>query len=156
VTTRLLRILVVEDGHEYSEAFSGLSPSTGAGSPEFVRAGDFLEAQTLLEKEGPVDAVFIDTVFDRTPAARLAGDLESAIARFGGDRRRAERHLSENQGFYVLDALAPLLENKRVVLAFDFSEEPERLEVLRKRIPGLTGVPDGAALSQVVRSLLSG
>ena len=156
MTTRPLRILVVEDGHEYSEAFSGLSPSLGGGSPEFVRAGDFLEARTLLEKEGPIDAVFLDTVFDRTPVARLAGDLASAIARFGGDHRRAERHLSENQGFYVLDALAPLLEKKRVVLAFDFSQEPERLEVLRRRIPGLIGVPDGASLSLVVRSLLSG
>jgi hypothetical protein len=148
-------ILVVEDGTEYTDAFGGLVPD-GAESVELVRAADLEEARAVLSERG-VGAVFLDVVFDRTPADRLAGDLAEQVRRFGGDRTRAERHLAENQGFYLLDVLAPLLEAERpVVIAYDFSAEPERLAALRAKHANLSGVADGTPISEVFGALTSG
>ena len=154
--TRPRTVLVVEDGTEYTDAFRDLAPS-GAGSPiELVRAADFGEARRVLADRA-VDAVFLDVVFDRTPTEQLRGDLAEVIRRFGGDRRRAERHLAENQGFYLLNELAPLLpEGIPVVLAYDFSAESERLAALRGRCAQLSGISDGAPISAVLASLTSG
>jgi hypothetical protein len=144
-------VLVIEDGTEYVEAMRSLAPRDPA---ELVRAADVHEARrTLADRR--VDAVFLDVVFDRTPPGRLAGDLEALIRRFGGDRSRAERHLAENQGFYVLNELAPLLpDGVPVVIAYDFSAEPERLAALRARCPSLTGLADGTPVSEVLGRLL--
>ena len=114
------------------------------------------EARRILA-ERRVDALFLDVVFDRTSAERLVGNLEDVIRRFGGDRRRAERHLAENQGFYLVNELAPLLpEGIPVVLAYDFSAEPERLDALRERCAQLSGITDGAPISAVLESVLAG
>jgi hypothetical protein len=149
--TRARTILVVEDGTEYADAFREM-----AATPlEIVRAADLEEARRALASRA-VDAVFLDVVFDRTAPEKLAGDREELIRRFGGDRPRAERHLAENQGFYLLNALAPLLpEGTRVVLAYDFSAEPERLAALRKTWQRLEGIADGTPISRVVDSLLA-
>jgi hypothetical protein len=148
--SRILTLLVVEDGTEYTDAFRSLAASDPRSPVELVRAGDCEEARRVLS-ERSVDAVFLDVVFDRTPPERLVGDLESEIRRFGGDQRRAERHLSENQGFYLFNDLAPLLpEAVPVVLAYDFSAEPERLAALRKRRERFSGVPDGTPISRVL------
>jgi hypothetical protein len=149
-------ILVVEDGTEYTDAFRSLGASDSNDSLEFLRAGDGGEARRILS-ERRVDALFLDVVFDRTPPNRLLGDLEAVIRRFGGDRRRAERHLAENQGFYLVTELAPLLpEGIPVALAYDFSAEPERLSTLRERCAQLSGIADGAPISAVLESLTSG
>jgi hypothetical protein len=147
-------VLVVEDGTEYTEAFRRLSEGGRGGPVAFVRAGDGEEARRLLS-ERVFDAVFLDVVFDRAAPERLAGDLSAVLARFGGDRRRAERHLAESQGFYLLDALAPLIpDSVPVVLAYDFSAEPERLGELRRKRARLSGVPDGARITDVLGLLL--
>lgn len=146
-------VLVVEDGTEYTDAFRGLAASDSVG---LVRAGDGEEARRILA-ERRVDALFLDVVFDRTPPERLVGNLEDVIRRFGGDRQRAERHLAENQGFYLVNELAPQLpEGIPVVLAYDFSAEPERLAALRERCPQLSGITDGAPISAVLESLTTG
>lgn len=151
--SRVLTLLLVEDGTEYTDAFRSLAASDPRFSIELVRAGNCEEARRVLS-ERSVDAVFLDVVFDRTPPERLVGDLETQIRRFGGDQRRAERHLAENQGFYVFRDLAPLLpEAVPVVLAYDFSAEPERLAALRKRRERLSGVPDGTPISRVLEIL---
>jgi hypothetical protein len=151
--SRVLTLLLVEDGTEYTDAFRNLAASDPRFPIELVRAGDCEEARRVLS-ERSVDAVFLDVVFDRTPPERLVGDLESEIRRFGGDQRRAERHLAENQGFYVFRDLAPLLpESVPVVIAYDFSAEPERLAALRKRRERLSGVPDGTPISRVLEIL---
>ena len=107
--------------------------------------------------EHAVDAVFLDVVFDRIAPERLAGDREELIRRFGGDRARAERHLAENQGFFLVDELAPLVPaGIPVVLAYDFSAEPGRLAVLREKCATLSGIADGAPISTVLTSLTSG
>lgn len=145
-------VLVVEDGTEYSEALARLAPPE-AEAPELVRAGGLGEARKLLTDRKP-SAVLLDVVFDRTREEDLAGDLAGLIARFGGDRARASRHLAENQGFYILDALADLLAELPVVLAYDFSAEPQRLEALRRRVPRLSGLPEGASISRALEMLL--
>lgn len=148
-------VLVVEDGNEYTDAFRSLVANDSRDSLDLLRAGDGEEARRILTEQR-VDAVFLDVVFDRTPSERLLGNLEDLIRRFGGDRRRAERHLAENQGFYLFNELAPLLPaSVPVVLAYDFSLEPERLATLRRRRRELVGVPDGTATSEVLKLLLS-
>lgn len=148
-------ILVVEDGLEYVEAFRALAGALAGDGLELVRAGDLVEAEALLSTR-PFDALFLDVVFDRTPPERLAGDLTALIARFGGDRPRAVRHLAEHQGFYILDALAPRLNGGvRVVLAHDFETEPQRFAALGARAPGLRSLPDGASASEALRLLLA-
>ena len=146
------RVLVVEDGTEYVKGFESLAAARGLAI-DFSRAGDLESARTALASHG-ADAVFLDVVFDRTPEDRLSGDAEALVARFGGDRARAVRHLATHQGFYVLDALAPLLPRVPVVLAYDFAAEPQRLEALRNRVPDLRGLPDGTSLSAALDLLL--
>ncbi len=146
------RVLVIEDGREYVDGFARLASAKGSGAG-FERAGSLAEALDAL-REGKPDAVFLDVVFDRTPEAELAGDLEPLVARYGGDRARAVRHLAANQGFYVLDALADALAGVRVVLAYDFTGEEKRLASLRERVPGLSGLRDGASLGTALEDLL--
>jgi hypothetical protein len=146
-------LLVVEDGTEYTDAFRSLVANDSRDSLDLLRAGDGEEARRILA-ERRVDALFLDVVFDRTPSDRLLGNLEDLIRRFGGDRRRAERHLAENQGFYLFNDLAPLLpESVPVVLAYDFSLEPERLAALRRTSGRLSGVTDGTPISEVLETL---
>jgi hypothetical protein len=148
-------VLVIEDGTEYTDAFRNLVATDAAGSIELVRAADFEEARRVLS-ERAVDAAFLDVVFDRIAPEKLIGDWEGLIRRFGGDRRHAERHLAENQGFYLLNELAPLLpEAIPVVIAYDFSAEPERLAALRRRCEQLSGVTDGTPISAVLETLLA-
>jgi CheY-like chemotaxis protein len=145
-------ILVIEDGHEYVEAFSRLA--TGGGAALLVRAGDAEEAREALLRR-IFDAVFVDVVFDRTPPEKLAGDLAAALERHGGDRARAIHELARQQGFQILAALAPdLPPDARVVLAIDFSAAPGRLAALRERVPGLEGLPEGAGASEALARLL--
>lgn len=149
----LRRILVVEDGAEYVEGFERIASARGLDIA-FSRAGDLESARMALTSDGP-DALFLDVVFDRTPEERLAGDAEALVARFGGDRARAVRHLATHQGYYILDALAPMLIGLTVVLAYDFTVESQRLEALRRRVPGLSGLQDGASLSQALELMLT-
>jgi hypothetical protein len=143
----------VEDGSEYVDGFERFAAARGAEAV-FVRASDLGSARAALAAERP-GAVFLDVVFDRTPEDLLAGDAESLVARFGGDRARAVRHLATNQGFYILDALAPMLEEVPVVLAYDFAGEPRRLEALRRRVPRLSGLRDGSSISQALDTMLT-
>jgi CheY-like chemotaxis protein len=132
------RILVIEDGFEYTRALDRIA----GGAAEFVRAADAGEAEALLE-QGPYRAVLLDVVFDRTPEARLVGD-----------RSRGTERLAREQGFYIADALAPRLQTVRVLMAYDFSGDPERLETLRGRLPGLEGIREGTGLDDVLARML--
>ena len=154
--SRSRTVLVVEDGTEYTEAFRRLSEGAVEEPVSFLRAADGEEARRVLADQ-VVDAVFLDVVFDRAAPDRLAGDLPALVSRFGGDRSRAERHLAESQGFYLFQELSPLLpDSVPVVIAYDFSAEPERLTELRRKRERLAGVPDGTPISEVLRLLLSG
>jgi hypothetical protein len=135
-------LLVIEDGFEYFELFQRLLRGR-TDAPRLVRAGDLEEARIALAREG-VASIFLDLVFDRTPPASLAGDPSRGVA-----------HLAENQGFHLLDALADSLAPFPVVIAFDFADDPERLEILRRRVPRLRGIDAGAPLSRALEALLS-
>ncbi len=140
-------ILVVEDGTEYVEAFRRLA-GADSRSPglELVRAGDAAEARRVLEGRR-IDGVFLDVVFDRTPPEKLCGDPTQA---------RSTEQLASQQGFYLAAELAGLLASvARVVIAYDFANEPGRLAALRERVPALEGVEDGAPLSRVLARLAS-
>lgn len=150
--TAAKRILVVEDGREYTDGFSRLAEAKGA-AVSLVRAGSLAEARAALASGVP-DALFLDVVFDRTPESALAGDLDALVARHGGDRDAAVGHLATHQGFYILDALADELAGVRVVLAYDFTGEEKRLEALRARVPGLSGLRDGVSLGAAIEDLL--
>jgi hypothetical protein len=145
-------ILVIEDGTEYIEAFRRLA--VPGATIELLSAANAAGARRLLA-ESRVDALFLDIVFDRTPVEDLAGDLEELTARFSGDRTAALDHLALNQGFYVADALAPVLPpNVLVLLTYDFSSEPARLAALREKVPGLEGITDGMAISEMMKKLI--
>jgi hypothetical protein len=146
-------VLIVEDGTEYRDAFRRLSPEGAV--VEWLHAPDAAAARRLLA-EREVDAVFLDVVFDRTAPEALVGDREALAARFAGDRSRALAHLAANQGFYVAADLVPVLpRGVLVLLAYDFTSDPERLEALRRMLPGLEGVEEGASASRLVRRLLT-
>jgi hypothetical protein len=141
------KLLVLEDGREYTEGFARLAPELTV-----LRASSLTEARRALA--GGVDALFVDVVFDRVPEETLTGDMASLVTRFGGDRERAVRHLAENQGFYLLDALAAELPpGAPVLLSWDLDSEPRRLEALRKRVPALRGLPDGSSLAEALELL---
>jgi CheY-like chemotaxis protein len=149
----LRRILVVEDGNEYVEAFRRLAPSPAG--VQLLHAADAAEARRVIAA-GPVDAVFLDLVFDRTLPGKLTGDFGALLERFSGDRSRALEHLARNQGFYIAEDLAPRLPpGVPVLLACDFSSEPARLSALRERIPALDGVADGATATEILARLLA-
>ncbi len=146
-------VLIVEDGTEYRDAFHRLSPE--GATVEWLHASDAAAARRLLAQR-EVDAVFLDVVFDRTPPEDLVGDREALAARFAGDRSRALAHLAAHQGFYVAADLAPVLSpGILVLLAYDFTGDPERLEALRRTLPGLEGVEEGVSASRLVRRLLA-
>ena len=74
----------------------------------------------------------------------------------GGTPSGATEHLANRQGFYIADVLAPALPpSARVVMAYDFSADPERLELLRARIPGLEGIREGVGLDELLIRLLA-
>jgi len=145
-------LLVVEDGREYADAFERLASLDGL-AVRIVRAAGLREAREALEAGG-VAGVFLDVVFDRVPSSDLAGPRDELLARSGGDRALAERRLAESQGFYLLDALAPHLAERPVVIAWDFALEPKRLAALRERVPLLEGLADDASLTEALARFL--
>ena len=151
VASKTTRILVVEDGFEYTRALERIAD----GAAEFVRAADAEEAEGLLRRSA-FDAVFLDVVFDRTPVERLVGRGDELDGRFGRNAAGATEHLANRQGFYIADVLAPVLTpSARVIMAYDFTADPERLELLRARIPSLEGIREGTGLDDVLARLLA-
>jgi len=126
-------LLVVEDGTEYVEAFARLAP--GGEDVELLPAADAAAARRILVQRR-VDGIFLDVDFSRTPEERLLP---------GGAR---------DQGFRIASALAPLFApGVPVVLAHDFTLEPDRLAALRERVPALEGIVEGTPISRVLERL---
>jgi CheY-like chemotaxis protein len=148
-----VRVLVVEDGLEYTDT---LSRFLGEG---FVveRAGSGHAALARLATGG-IDAVFLDMRFDRTPAEELLGDVDTAADRFNGDLLHARRFLEDHQGTYVLAALRAAGFTLPVLFSHDFAAEPRRWERLRARHGPVDHLPDTASPSEVrqrLRALVS-
>lgn len=144
------RILVVEDGSEYSETLGRFL----GNEFEFVRAGSGPRALELLGA-GSYDAVFLDMRFDRAPDGELLGDLEAAADRFNGDPVQARRFLEDHQGTYILAALREAGHVQPVVLSYDFGAEPRRWERLAARYPPIDFLPDVSSPAEVAARLRS-
>ena len=141
-------LLVIEDGMEYEEfARAFLSP------PYDVRgARTASEALASLATASP-DALLLDMRFERTPERFLLGDVEDTARRlFGGDRDRARRHLTDQQGALVLAALREAGCAAPAVFVHDFPDR--RLANLRKLYGRVAAVEsfDAARILEAFRS----
>ncbi len=136
------RILVVEDGHEYIEAFTRYLGEEF----DFVRAGNGFDALDQLSAE-EWHAVFLDMRFDR--ADRLLGDLDALELRFHGDRSRAKRFVEDNQGTYIAAAIRSAGYVHPLLFSYDFDSEPRRLAHLRERYSPLSYIGDTAGPAEI-------
>jgi CheY-like chemotaxis protein len=140
------RVLLVEDGHEYIEAFTRYL----GDEFEFVRAGDGLAALRQLT-EASWHAVFLDMRFDRADC--LLGDLDALELRFHGDRPRAKRFLEDNQGTYIAAAVREAGHTHPLLFSYDFDSEPRRLAHLRTRYAPLDYIGDTAGPAEIREAL---
>jgi hypothetical protein len=129
-----VRILLIEDGHEYEE-FARL----------FLRDCDIVAAHSGAEAlaraaEVTFDAFLVDLRFERAPAEALVGDLAATAQRlFAGDRARALRWLKDQQGTLVLGELRKAGHGQPAVFVHDFPKQ--RLENLRRLYGDVRAVP---------------
>ncbi len=139
-----LIVLIVEDGDEYLESLTRFVPG-----PTYLQARSGAAALELLQAH-EVELVYLDMRFDRIPRADLLGDHAASTREHNGDPERGWRHLQNNQGLFVLDALRTAgYADLPVVLAYDFSREGARLRNLRKRYPRLVWVPDAVTPEEI-------
>jgi CheY-like chemotaxis protein len=139
-------VLIVEDGDEYLRTLSRFVPG-----PRYRQVRSAAAALEAL-RTGGVDLVYLDMRFDRIPLGDLVGDHGEATRRCNGDPARGWRHLQDHQGLYILDHLVREgFGGVPVVLACDFSQEPRRLEHLRRRVPRLHWVGEAVTPVEVHR-----
>ncbi len=142
----MTRVLVIEDGHEYSATLSRFLPDF-----TFVRAGSGQEALDLLAQG--FDVVFLDMRFDRVPREDLLGDHREVVERVDGDSDRAWRFLEDNQGAYILAALRAGGHAVPVVFSYDFDGEPRRWKHLCRSYAPLSYLTDAAGPELIRRTL---
>lgn len=130
-------VLVIEDGDEYLDSLSRFVPG-----PRYVQTRSAAAALDALAAEA-VDLIYLDMRFDRVPQSDLVGDHAAATRSRNGDAQRGWRFLQNNQGLYILDALARAGHADRpIIISYDFSREPARWRRLAARYPRLTWVAD--------------
>lgn len=141
-------VLIIEDGDEYRQNLTRFVPG-----PTYLQAHGGAQALALLERE-PVDLLYLDMRFDRVPRGELLGEHASATREHNGDPERAWRYLETNQGLFILDALRKGGRgNLPVILAYDFSREPQRASHLQRVHPSLRWVRD-AVTPEEIRALM--
>lgn len=132
-----MKVLVVEDGFEYSEAFQRFVREEF----QWERAGDGHDALARLARPG-IDVVFLDMRFDRVPDDRLLGDRVAALDRFNGDPRQAVSFLQDHQGTWILSAIRDAGHCTPVLMSYDFGAEPRRWAHLVGRHAPADWLPD--------------
>ncbi len=142
-----MRILVIEDGHEYTETLHRFL----ADGFTWARAGSGPQALARLHEGW--DAVFLDMRFDRTPEAELLGDVAEVADRFNGDPIRARRFLADQQGLYILAAIRNAGCAVPVLFSHDFDGAPQRWARLARRYAPVDYLPDNAGPAEVARRL---
>ena len=131
-----VRVLVIEDGTEYTERARRWM---GEGFV-FERAGSGPEARGALAEQD-FDGVWLDMDFSRTPPELLLGEVESS--RLEGDPARA--HLAAHQGLYILADLRAAGHALPVLFSHDFGDMPKRWTHLVQRLgPFLDWLPETA------------
>ena len=145
---RQLKILIVEDGDEYLDNLSRFVPG-----PEYIQAHSGAQAIELLQAHR-VQLIYLDMRFDRIPERQLLGDLDEVTRDLNGDAIRARRHLQNNQGLFILEALRGAgWDHLPVILAYDFSAERRRYDHLKKIHPSLRWVPDAVTPEEIRRQI---
>ncbi len=130
-------VLIVEDGDEYLESMTNFVPG-----PRYLQARSAAAALDALRAEA-VDLIYLDMRFDRIPRADLVGDHAAATRSRNGDPQRGWRFLQNNQGLYILAALAEAGHGAvPTLISYDFSREPARWRRLQARYPRLVWVSD--------------
>ncbi len=143
-----MRVLVIEDGHEYTDSLSRFL----ADGFVWVRAGSGPEALERAAAEA-FDAAVLDMRFDRVPDAALFGDMAAATERLNGDPEAARAHLQDHQGTYVLAAVREAGHLLPVLLSHDLDGQPRRWARLSGRYGPVDYVTDSASPSMVARRL---
>lgn len=137
-------VLIVEDGDEYFENLTRFVPG-----PRYFQAHSGALALAALARE-TVDLLYLDMRFDRTAHADLLGDHAAATREHNGDPVRAWRYIENNQGLFILAALRDAGHaHLPVILAYDFSREPQRFEHLARLHPSPTWVPDAVTSEEI-------
>ena len=137
-------VLIIEDGDEYLDNLTRYVPG-----PRYLQAHHGEAAATLLA-EAQVDLLYLDMRFDRIAPEQLWGDLAALTQKYAGNARRAQRHLANHQGTYILDGLHQRgLADLPIILAYDFSREQRRFEQLLRRYAQLTWVPDAVTPEEI-------
>lgn len=128
-------LLVIEDGHEYTEfARAFLSIHF-----EIIRAATGREALVQLE-DRMFAGLLIDVRFDRIASGDLLGDIkETAVRFYAGDEGRALRYLQDQQGILILAKARLLGHMQPAVFVHDFP--PRRVQNLRKLYGAVFAVP---------------
>ena len=140
-----MRVLVIEDGYEYSETLGRFLSEDF----EWVRAGSGPQGLAALEDGSTYDVVFLDMRFDRAPEGELLGDVEAIADRFNGDPVQARRFLEDHQGNFVLKALRDAQQVIPVLLSYDFDGEPRRWQRLVERYGPVDYLPDNASPADI-------
>ncbi|MCB9674646.1 MAG: hypothetical protein H6737_05975 [Alphaproteobacteria bacterium] len=143
-----MRVLVIEDGSEYTETLSRFLPD----GFDWVRAGSGPEGLAQLGVGG-FDAVFLDMRFDRVPQDQLLGDVEATADRFNGDPVQARQFLEDHQGLFVLAALREAGHSIPVLLSYDFDAEPRRWAKLVEKHAPVDYLPDNASPADIAGKL---
>ncbi len=141
-----MRVLVIEDGLEYSETLARFLPDV-----DWTRAGSGPAALAVLP--GDFDAIFLDMRFDRTPRGELLGDVAEIADRFNGDPVQAGRFIEDHQGNFVLAALREAGHRTPVLISYDFDGEPRRWERLAARFAPVDYLPDNASPADILDRL---
>jgi hypothetical protein len=135
-------VLIVEDGDEYLQNLTRFVPG-----PRYLQARGARPALEQLATQA-IDIIYLDMRFDRLAREALVGDIERLTRELGPDS--AYRKLENNQGLYILEALREAGHAAiPVILAYDFSREPERFAHLSRRHPALTWVPDAITPAEI-------
>ncbi|MFT6142492.1 MAG: hypothetical protein ACJAZO_000631 [Myxococcota bacterium] len=143
-----MRILIIEDGHEYTDTLTRFA----GDAAEWMRAGNAAEGLTHLA-QGGWDAAFLDMRFNRVPDDALLGDVVALTTRFAGDRTKAIRFLQENQGTLVLSAIRAAGYALPVLFSYNFDEEPRRWARVHAANGRVGFVPDSASPMDVAKRL---
>lgn len=142
----LAKILIVEDGDEYTEAFG----SYFSKEFEFIQSKSAAEALEMLDKVAGIVAIVLDMRFDRSEKSALVGDRESLDIRFAGDPLRVEQYLVEHQGLFILRHLRDADIHLPVILSYDFTHEMQRFSALSHNDPALFYLVDDADAAQLL------
>lgn len=143
-----VRVLVVEDGTEYTDTLGRFLPE----GFHVTRAGHGAEALQRLD-DTSFDVVFLDMRFDRVGENELLGDPAEAADRFNGDAIQARRFLEDHQGNYILAAIRDAAHPIPVLMSYDFSAEPRRWANLAARYGPLDFLVDVASPTEVAGRL---